>query len=505
MSLRSCLASGLLLIHAAAQAAPLALTPVERYLETATAAERANSRLFELSRLLAPVCNVPTTWRLGLPPLSVAREAPTTERAQQLRERLMRELGARPGEVVFTSQQFKTPYAIAGVQRSDRLVAADGETVPGTTVEAMKLPGREAESRALAAMPQRRFTVRRGDVEFPIVVVAVETCEFYLRAIDSRYAYADNYGGAVAVTLPLLTSINDAELTMVLAHEAAHKVLGQDDASAGRLFLNALKPRALSGLMDSFYKNIETDTRSPSSQDLIDADRLALMLLKSYGIGPDAYLRFLQRMENIERIDQEPLYRVTRPLSKARRVDLEEQVRRVASGAAVLPPDAIEAAKVAALDGVAATLLRADALTLAMPAELEPVPVALAKSASSGSVVSITKKKVHRWQVPPTTHFARIDDIDAVPVRQEGKDRFRHYLTLPSPKAFAVTSKGGWWLAWNNAEAMAVALEKCASGGATCWLYAVDDQVVYDAEPARRVTDIRREAAPSEAAQNSPR
>jgi hypothetical protein len=485
VSMRFGLVAGLALIHASTPAAPVTMTPVERYLETAAAAERANSRLFELSRLLAPVCNLSTTWRLGIPPVSVASESPTTERGQQLRERLIHELSAQPGEVVFTSQQFKTPYAIAGVQRGDRLVAVDGEPVPGTTIAAMKLPGREAESRALASMPQRHFTVRRGDVEFPIVVVAVETCEFHLQAIDSRYAYADNYGGAVAITLPMLASISDAELTMVLAHEAAHKVLGQDNASAGRLFLEAIRPRAVSGLMDSFYKNIETDTRSPSSQVLIDADRLALTLLKTYGIGPEAYLRFLQRMQDIERTGQEPVYRVTRPLSNARRVDLEEQIRRVASGAAVRPPESIDTVKVAALANVAATLLRADALTLAMVGE----PVPLATSGGRRDAPLIPKKKVHRWHVPASTNFARIDDLDAVPVREEGKARFRHYLTLPSPKAFAVTAKGGWWFAWNNAEAMSVALEKCTRGGATCWLYAVDDQVVYDADAAKRIAE----------------
>jgi hypothetical protein len=478
---------GLVLIHASISAAPLAMTPVERYLETATAAERADSRLFELSRLLAPVCKLPTMWRLGMQPFPVAREAPTMERALQLRERLIRELHAQPGEVVFTSQQFKTPYAIAGVQRGDRLIAADGESVPGTTAAAVRLAGREAESRALAAMPQRHFTVRRGDVEFPIDVVAVETCEMYLRAIDSRYAYADNYGGAVAITLPMIAGISDAELTMVLAHEAAHKVLGQDNQNAGKLFLEAVNPFALKGLMDSFYKNIETDTRSPSSQDLIDADRLALTLLKAYGIGPDAYLRFLERMNDMERTGQEPIYRVTRPLSNARRADLEEQIRRVASGATVRPPEAVDTVKVAALDDVAATLLRADALTLAVVAEPVPVPVPLATSAGRRDAAPVPKKKVHRWHVPASTNFARIDDLDAVPVREEGKERFRHYLTLPSPKAFAVTAKGGWWMASNNAEAMAVALEKCTRGGASCWLYAVDDQVVYDADTAKRI------------------
>jgi hypothetical protein len=448
---------------------------VERYLEVATAAERARSRLFELSRLLVPVCHTQSTWSLGVQPFPVALEAPKLERARQIRERIIRDVGAQPGDIIFTTNQFKTPYATAGVQRGDRLVAIGDESVPGTTATAFTKSGRETESRALATKPERHFTARRGGTEFSIVVNAVETCGLDLYAVDSQYAYADIHVGAVTVTLPMLASLTEAELTMVLAHEAAQRVLGNDGVNVGRLVVDAATPTIVVGIRDIVTKNMETGTRAPSPGDLIEADRLALMILQPYGIGPDAYLRFLQRMQETDRVGTAPAYRVTRPLSTERQTDLEEQIRRVASGKAIRPPQAIEPAKLTALESIGKALQRADGLTLAV-AESSQAP-------DTARVVT----KAHRLRVPAATSFARIDDLDAVPVREEGKDRFRHYLTLSPPKAFVVTAKGGWRFSWDNANAMTLALDRCSRDGATCWLYAVDDQVVYDADPSKRI------------------
>ena len=93
----------------------------------------------------------------------------------------------------------------------------------------------------------------------------------------------------------------------------------------------------------------------------------------------------------------------------------------------------------------------------------------------------------HRKQVPPSSSFALRDDPTKVPVRPEGRDRFVHYLTLPTPKAFAISATGGWRYFSGDPDAMTKALNRCARDGATCWLYAVDDQVVWSAAPEKRI------------------
>ena len=85
----------------------------------------------------------------------------------------------------------------------------------------------------------------------------------------------------------------------------------------------------------------------------------------------------------------------------------------------------------------------------------------------------------HRDVVPPASGFARIDDVAAVPLSEKGRARYQHYLGLPAPKAFAITEKGGWFLRADDTEAMKTVLQLCAKARTRCWLYAVDDRVVW--------------------------
>ena len=99
---------------------------------------------------------------------------------------------------------------------------------------------------------------------------------------------------------------------------------------------------------------------------------------------------------------------------------------------------------------------------------------------------------VHAHGVPPASGFANINDASAVPINAEGQARYQHYLTLPSPKAFTINVDGGWRFFWKDAEAMSKALDYCARQGKTCWLYAVDDRVVWTVDPASRISQSRQ-------------
>lgn len=89
--------------------------------------------------------------------------------------------------------------------------------------------------------------------------------------------------------------------------------------------------------------------------------------------------------------------------------------------------------------------------------------------------------------LPAPSGFAALDDAEAVPLSEEGKARYRHFLTLPMPRAFVVMEDGHWYMSWKNPEAMSKALDYCARAGKRCWLYAVNDRVVWNADPARRI------------------
>lgn len=93
--------------------------------------------------------------------------------------------------------------------------------------------------------------------------------------------------------------------------------------------------------------------------------------------------------------------------------------------------------------------------------------------------------KGHRYVLPPASGFARINDIAALPLGEKGRTRYQHYLNLPSPKAFVITEKNGWFFSADNADAMQASLAQCRKF--KCWLYAVDDRVVWHADASARI------------------
>ena len=122
---------------------------------------------------------------------------------------------------------------------------------------------------------------------------------------------------------------------------------------------------------------------------------------------------------------------------------------------------------------------------------------ACALTANSGKPIAsidlapLARTTAHASPVPPASGYARIDDINAVPVSEKGKLRYAHYLTLPKPKAFVATEKGGWFFHSATEDAMQKALEYCPKG-TRCWLYAIDDRVVWREKPEERFGTIEQ-------------
>lgn len=98
----------------------------------------------------------------------------------------------------------------------------------------------------------------------------------------------------------------------------------------------------------------------------------------------------------------------------------------------------------------------------------------------------------NRYEIPAESSFADLNDATLVPVREQGRGSYLRFLTLPSPRAFAIRSDGGWVIASNSATAMADVLNTCEREGKTCWLYAVDDRVVWVSEVNQRIGQARQ-------------
>jgi len=89
-----------------------------------------------------------------------------------------------------------------------------------------------------------------------------------------------------------------------------------------------------------------------------------------------------------------------------------------------------------------------------------------------------------------TGHLLRIADaadVEAVPLDPAQRDRYREYRALRSPKAFAIDEHGNGRHVEHARDAMARVLERCAQEHVRCWLYAVDDRVVWSADVDKRI------------------
>lgn len=103
------------------------------------------------------------------------------------------------------------------------------------------------------------------------------------------------------------------------------------------------------------------------------------------------------------------------------------------------------------------------------------------------SVAAVPAARGHSRAVPPASGYAAIGNVEAVPAQVEGKTRYSQYLGMPSPKAFVVYETGGWRLSSNTSDAMVTLLDTCAREGRKCWLYAVDDEVVWKQDMQQRI------------------
>ena len=86
----------------------------------------------------------------------------------------------------------------------------------------------------------------------------------------------------------------------------------------------------------------------------------------------------------------------------------------------------------------------------------------------------------------PGAHVA-LANLDAVPSTPAGKERYAHFLTLPKPRAFALTDDGSWRFWADTPDAVDKLFDDCARLHKRCWLYAVDDSVVWDTDEPRRI------------------
>lgn len=94
-------------------------------------------------------------------------------------------------------------------------------------------------------------------------------------------------------------------------------------------------------------------------------------------------------------------------------------------------------------------------------------------------------------RVPPAeSDFAAATDIDAVPASASCRKMYEEYRAKRGPKAFAVKSSGGCRYTNGSADVMERLIAECERAGDLCWLYAVDNSVVWHREVDARISRV---------------
>jgi len=103
-----------------------------------------------------------------------------------------------------------------------------------------------------------------------------------------------------------------------------------------------------------------------------------------------------------------------------------------------------------------------------------------------GEILDKLGQKLARPGAAPVV--AGIDDVDAVPLNERGKQGYRDWLTKKMPRAFVIGEGGAWNSSWGTTPAnlgepndpVQRAMQNCQKRGVkNCKLYAVDDRVVW--------------------------
>ena len=123
-------------------------------------------------------------------------------------------------------------------------------------------------------------------------------------------------------------------------------------------------------------------------------------------------------------------------------------------------------------------------------AEAELVKVISVPRAGAGPIAPVVANAPPAGTPVPllVASTAAIDNIDAVPVSERGRNAYREWLTQRRPRAFVVSDTGYFYGTWGTrptdpmepADPTERAMKRCTDAARpNCTIYAVDDRVVY--------------------------
>lgn len=114
-------------------------------------------------------------------------------------------------------------------------------------------------------------------------------------------------------------------------------------------------------------------------------------------------------------------------------------------------------------------------------------PVAVAAPASNGPLSQLAAQL---FLVTPQRGYAQINDVSKFPWGAKYQGKYDAYLANPKPTKMLVTgSRGGFYSTGNASLDQAYALfDRCLAQHSECWVYALNDEVVWSEDKALRIS-----------------
>lgn len=105
---------------------------------------------------------------------------------------------------------------------------------------------------------------------------------------------------------------------------------------------------------------------------------------------------------------------------------------------------------------------------------------------------TITHPEYLPVEFPPATHYADVEDVNAVPyLNDSGRETYRKFLADPMPKVFVFSTKGLAATFNGGFDPLGRALSTCQKYSQKCQVYAVDNEVTWvRPTPAPPATDF---------------
>lgn len=317
-------------VCASALAAPKRFE-ADQFLVLAEEAAQASSRLFDLARLSVPLCPDRVYWASGPASYFVLPTPFKSEVAERTRQLVMSTFGAEAGEQVVLANYLGTPLAAAGLVRGDRfrvppVQKAEGTQAPangtGLTAEERLAQARQTLNERFSREPVQRQVVRRGDQSMEVSLEYVRACHASFQILNSEYRYANASWSEVQFTRPFLKQLDDAGLTMALAHETAQILSGFTELNRVNRAAGVLG--ALLGSSGRNAANSELGKGGVDEDSLIQIDRLTAMLIDVYGLSALDFKHFLERRLAEKEDWFRPSYVSTRTVTPKRLQALDE-------------------------------------------------------------------------------------------------------------------------------------------------------------------------------------